>query len=230
MRKRKRSLERFARLPRRVLESKAVTSLPHAAFRVLVAYAAQYHGFNNGSLGLTRKQAKAFGITSHQTLQRSQRILVQRGLIRLTRQGTRTPPVPNFYAVTWEGIDPGKHDARENPVPTREFETWSPLHESDFDARSSGTADARSSGTESPKTPVALPAHRARSAVSDARSSGTSKTSATGRDPSHTPNRDPGPSAGTIRDRLRIIMGSAPPERADGGPRRIAAASSVEDK
>ena len=44
---------RFARIPLDVLESRAVKTLPHAAFRVMVLLAAQYTGYNNGALGIT---------------------------------------------------------------------------------------------------------------------------------------------------------------------------------
>lgn len=178
-RRRKKSREKFARLPRRVLESPACTSLPHAIFRVMVAYASEYHGHNNGSLGLTRAQAKKLGI-GHDTLYRSQKMLEERGLLRLTRRGMRTPPVPNLYAITWEGIDLGKHDVQANPVPTREFEKWPDKSFSDDRPAVTAVTDHQSrEPKKSAENAISVTDHQSRSANSRDRPADTSKTLAT---------------------------------------------------
>lgn len=175
MRSRRKRGEKFARVPRRVLESAACIKLPHAVFRLLVAYAAQFNGHNNGSLAVTREQARRLGITrSADTLHRGQKLLEEHGLIRLTKRGTRTPPVPHLYALTWEGVDSGKHDANASPVPSREFERWIP-RESDCDVRSSDTAMSAHRTRDDNLEASTMSAHRTRSADFDVRSSDTSK-------------------------------------------------------
>ncbi len=87
--KRKTGGGRFARLPCSVLDTEAVTSLSHAAFRILVLLAAQYHGGNNGALGLTRSQAAVNGIVSNNTLYRALAALEERGLVEQTYTAKR---------------------------------------------------------------------------------------------------------------------------------------------
>lgn len=99
--RRKTTARRFAMLPLHVLESEAVCTLNHAAFRVLVLLAAAYNGSNNGALGVTHRQAAKAGIASRNTLYGALRDLVERGLIEMTFPASRVPPRPTMYAVTW---------------------------------------------------------------------------------------------------------------------------------
>jgi hypothetical protein len=120
----------FAMLPVDVLTSPAVRTLPHVAHRVLVALAAQYTGANNGSLSLTRKSARAFGLSDHHTLYAALRELEVRGLSVQTRPGTRLPPRSALFAITWRGIDEPLshdwHDVRPNPIPGHGYSKWNP--------------------------------------------------------------------------------------------------------
>ncbi len=122
--KRRSTTGRFAMMPLRVLESPAVISLSHGEFRVLVAYASVYNGKNNGSLGLTRTQAQEGSGISKNLLMRAQQTLVERGLLVLAKPGSRTPPRPNLYALTWHAVDEGRHDLAETPVPTHAYRAW----------------------------------------------------------------------------------------------------------
>jgi hypothetical protein len=97
--------ERFARIPHSVLHSEAVTSLPHAAFRILVILAAGYRGNNNGALALTEYYARRYGFKGRDTLYRSLRELETRGLIVCTRRGIKAKKVFSLYALGWEDID-----------------------------------------------------------------------------------------------------------------------------
>ena len=121
----RRSRSRFAQIPRDVLVSHALASADHAAFRVLVALAAGYNGHNNGSLALTREQAREFGILSHDTLGRGLAALESRGLIVRTCPGSRRPPTPSRFALTWRPTDDTEW-TRAARTPSREFASWAP--------------------------------------------------------------------------------------------------------
>lgn len=121
----------FAMLPVDVLTSNAVRTLPHVAFRVLVALAAQCYGVNNGSLSLTRRTAIDYGVGNTHTLYAALEELQVRGLIRQTRLGTHRPPRSAFYALTWWQIhepdarDP--HDATPTLSASEEWRQWNAL-------------------------------------------------------------------------------------------------------
>lgn len=117
--------EWFAKLPVAVLTSDACCTLPHVARSVLVALAAQYNGARNGSLSLTRRTAREFGIANTHALGAALRELEVRGLIRQTRPGSRVPPRSAFYALGWLKIDePLRHDPHDAKPTTRAADTW----------------------------------------------------------------------------------------------------------
>jgi hypothetical protein len=103
----------------------AVITLEHAAFRVLVLFAAQYHGGNNGALGITRDQAAQNGIGSNRTLYKSIRELELRGLIDKTYPASRVPPRPAMYALTWEAVDDTAW-SRSERLATHAYREWQP--------------------------------------------------------------------------------------------------------
>lgn len=119
----RRRKERFAQLPERVLESEAVTTLSHAAFRVLVLMAKQYHGHNNGALGLTAEQAREYGIGRRQTFYRALRELEEHCLIERTYHASRVPPRPTQYAVTWRQLDDTKY-TQATRTPSLAWRDW----------------------------------------------------------------------------------------------------------
>ena len=122
---RKKGGKRFAMLPITVLESSAVTSLPHAAFRVLVLLAAQFSGYNNGEIGLTAKQAAEAGIGSDQTFYRSLRELETRLLIQQTYPASRVPPRPTMWALTWLPLNDTRY-SQANRTPSHAYRAWKP--------------------------------------------------------------------------------------------------------
>lgn len=121
-RARRRTPKRFAMLPLQVLESEAVRTLTHAAFRVLMLFAAQFNGHNNGALGVTATQAQEAGI-GRNTFYRSLRALEQRGLLELTARASRVPPRPSMYSLAWLGVDDTEY-SRKRAVPTHAYKTW----------------------------------------------------------------------------------------------------------
>jgi hypothetical protein len=115
-------------LPTDMLVSMAWRTLPHAARTVLTVLAAQYTGHNNGSLTLTEKTARDYGVTDPHMLYSGLHELCARGLIVQTRPGTRIPPLSAMYALGWRQIDdPGdrdRHDARPTLIAPDEWRKW----------------------------------------------------------------------------------------------------------
>jgi hypothetical protein len=99
--------ERFARMTQTLLEHPSVTSLSHAAFRVLtvLAVGAYAPGLdvagNNGTQAMTASHAKRYGFNSHDTLSRALKALLERGLIVKTRAGCRNKRGFSLYAMGW---------------------------------------------------------------------------------------------------------------------------------
>ena len=123
--RRKLGVGRFARLPVAVLEHITVTTLTHAAFRVLVLLAAQFTGFNNGALGITAKQATNAGIGSNKTLYKSLRELELRRLVELTYPASRVPPRPTMWALTSLPLDDTQY-SKSTRTPSHAYRNWKP--------------------------------------------------------------------------------------------------------
>ncbi len=108
-----------------MLQSVAVRTLPHAAFKILVLLAAQFTGRNNGTLAMTELWGRRFGFTSRDTIYRSLAELVGRGLIVQTRKGIKSKTHFALYALNWRPI----HNRGGQPLdhaesPTRTWEKW----------------------------------------------------------------------------------------------------------
>jgi hypothetical protein len=102
--------ERFARIPDSLLQSPAVTSLSHAAFRVLVilAMGARPPGIvkdkdpgRNGVQAITDSHACKYGLNSRATVYRALDELLERHLIVKTRDGHKSKSHFALYAVEW---------------------------------------------------------------------------------------------------------------------------------
>ena len=117
--------KRFAMLPLIVLDSQAVTTLSHAAFRVLVLLTAQFNGHNNGALGITAEQASGAGIGSNRTLYHSLAELEARRLILATYPASRVPPRPKMWALTWFALDDTRY-SNATIKPTHAYREWKP--------------------------------------------------------------------------------------------------------
>jgi hypothetical protein len=115
---------RFARLPLTVLVSPAVVTLDHAPFRVLVLLAAQFTGYNNGQLALSKTQAAEQNITN-KTLYKALAELETRGLIEETYGASRVPPRPTMYALCWLAIDDTVY-SKATRVPSHSYREYQP--------------------------------------------------------------------------------------------------------
>jgi predicted transcriptional regulator len=99
--------KRFAGIPHRVIEHKDYASLSGNAVRLLVWFAYQYNGKNNGKLTAIFEQLKEKGFKSKTTLAAAVKELRNKGFIELTKGSVfnRHGKSPNYYAVTWEQIN-----------------------------------------------------------------------------------------------------------------------------
>jgi hypothetical protein len=121
-------VETFALLPDEVLRSDAYKTSPYPARALLTVLAAQYRGYNNGSLTFTRETARAYGVTNPYMLIESFAELEARGLILATRHGTTTPPRSAMFALGWWKIDPpdpdDPHDATSTAHAPNNWANW----------------------------------------------------------------------------------------------------------
>src|SRR5665213_433062 len=119
--------ERFARIPLDVLLHVACTTLTGSEHRVLVIFAANYNGANNGALACTQSWAEQFGITGTDTVGNARRVLTARRLIEVTRPGMRMRKVPTLYALAWAPINNRDGQPLIPPgMPTWGFKDWKP--------------------------------------------------------------------------------------------------------
>jgi hypothetical protein len=104
--------ERYALLPREVLESAAWNALLDWARVGLFGIAVQYNGWNNGCLALPFSQAKLVGIHHQWKLYAGFRVLSECGLVVCTRRGRLEAgkKLPSLYAVTWQCINGARDD------------------------------------------------------------------------------------------------------------------------
>lgn len=117
--------ERFAKIPLGVLEHPACSTLPLAAFKVLVVLAAGYSGSNNGTLACTESWGKKFGIGGTDTVWRSLRELTARGLVEVTRQGMKMRKMPTLYALTWQPVNNRDGQPIDIPqLPSHRYLKW----------------------------------------------------------------------------------------------------------
>lgn len=124
--------ERYALLPREVMESAAYHATPHYARSVLEALMVQYYGQRNGSLALPVEEAGVLGVAQPWRVYAGLRILADCDLIVCTRRGglSRGGKLASMFALTWRGIDEPAdgvvYDAgvKVCPIPTHAWSRW----------------------------------------------------------------------------------------------------------
>lgn len=101
--------------------------LDYAPKTLLMYFAAQYNGHNNGDMCATLSMLKKYGFNSQDTITRSIKALIKNGLIELTRAGGKDwntgGNLPSLYALTWQPIDEckGKLDVKPTTKPAVDF-------------------------------------------------------------------------------------------------------------
>lgn len=101
-------------------------NLSGGAVKLLLEFARQYKGSNNGDLTAAYSVLKARGFNSKKTVSRAVKELKDAEMIMETRAGKFLNPGGHcaLYAVTWQAIDecPGKRlDASPTATPPRKF-------------------------------------------------------------------------------------------------------------
>ncbi len=95
---------RFIALPHVVMESDAYLQLSHPARALLLEFALQYHGDDNGRLLCSGRHLKKRGWNSNDQITRAKRELLEKGFIHETVKGHR-PNKASWYAITWQTLD-----------------------------------------------------------------------------------------------------------------------------
>lgn len=107
---------RFAGIPIHVMESPNYCQIGAWESRLLLEFAMQYNGSNNGDLSATFSRLKNRGWKSKGTLNKALRTLELYGFIERTRMGGKHRC--SLYAITWQPIDEckGKLEVRATKV------------------------------------------------------------------------------------------------------------------
>ena len=98
----------FCSIPAVVTDGPDWCSLSLAATKLLFVLARQYKGDNNGDLCATESVMSKHGIASSNTINRSLKELLEKGLIVKTQTGYRGADgtrKPNLYALAWLPVD-----------------------------------------------------------------------------------------------------------------------------
>jgi hypothetical protein len=116
----------YGALYRHVWNNPDYHGLSGNAVKLLMDFACQYNGRNNGDLTNAFSVLKSRGWRSKQTVLRATAELLAAGMIIQTREGRFINPggVCALYALTWKPIDecPGKHLSVESTeTPPRKF-------------------------------------------------------------------------------------------------------------
>ena len=105
----------FLRLPKELLAHENFKTLSPRATKYVVDLASNYNGRNNGDLSATFSQMKSRGWNSSDQLFKAKRELVDRGIIKISRQGGLNKC--NLYALNWFQID--ECDGKLDIAPTQ---------------------------------------------------------------------------------------------------------------
>lgn len=115
----------FAGIPRAVMETDDYKLLSSSAKSLLLEFAYQFKGKNNGDLSASWAVMRKRGWRSQTTLSNAIQQLLDADLIRCTRHGRFLNPggVCALYAVTWSEVHDcnGKHDAEPTSKALRKF-------------------------------------------------------------------------------------------------------------
>jgi hypothetical protein len=123
--KRKPAIKSFAGIPRIVMDTDDYKNLNGNAIKLLLEFAYQYRGNNNGDLSAPFSRMRKRGFKSKETLGNALKSLQGANLIIKTRDGMFLNPGGRcaLYALTWQPIDEcnGKHDIKATRTAPRKF-------------------------------------------------------------------------------------------------------------
>lgn len=123
--KRRSAIKSFAGIPRIVMDTDDYKSLNGNAIKLLLEFAYQFRGNNNGDLSAPFSHMRKRGFKSKETLGNALKSLQGANLIIKTREGIFMNPggYCALYALTWLSIDEckGKHDMNPTTTPVRKF-------------------------------------------------------------------------------------------------------------
>lgn len=110
------------------MESVALATAPHAAFRVLAMLLVGKSKERNGTLAVTDSYAARFGMTSRDTVYRSLTALESRQLIVRTQRVRPMSRFPTLWAATWWPIYYRDGQPLDQPEPaTHAYANWSAI-------------------------------------------------------------------------------------------------------
>ena len=120
------SSERYAYLPKEMLQSAAYKSLTHAQRSFLTALAAECNGSNNGKIKFTHQVAKSYGLTSDDTRSSALGVLKDRGFIRYTSKvkGPNPRRHCDLIRLTWQQMYEYCDWELPEMAPTNEWDSW----------------------------------------------------------------------------------------------------------
>ncbi|MEQ3638644.1 MAG: hypothetical protein ABNH03_02715 [Alteromonas sp.] len=97
----------FAGIPNRVIEHPDFHALSANSVRLLLWFAYQYKGDNNGKLCAVHSQLHDKGFKSKSTLSAALKELLNKGFIELSKGSglCKNGRTPNYYALTYESVD-----------------------------------------------------------------------------------------------------------------------------
>lgn len=127
MTRQKAVFERYLKLTASVYDSPAFRTLPPSALKLWIDLRVQFRGGNNGNISAALTQLRSRGWSSDDTLSRALWVLLERGLLRRTREGKPGPfRLCSLYAFT--DLPTARNDRLEieGRDPTREFAGWVP--------------------------------------------------------------------------------------------------------
>ena len=116
----------FLSLPHTLIDHPNFQGLRAKSVKLLIDLAAQYKGWNNGDLCAPLSIMRKKGWSSNEQLFRARNELVERGFLRVSRQGGRNQCT--LYAITWQPIDDcgGKLDINATTTAPHDWKRWTP--------------------------------------------------------------------------------------------------------
>ena len=113
----------FSAIPKPVITALQEKEVSSRGYKLLIDLFEQYNGNNNGDLSCAFSDFRLKGWRSKMTLTKAKKELIDEGFIEKTRQGLRSPPICDLFAVTWKAIDDcrGKLDVQATAVPSNHW-------------------------------------------------------------------------------------------------------------